>query len=151
MHQLVPTWCSDVNGLLLPSETGKRGKFASGGLKGPDLRAPAESTSLLLHVGSHCAQVVGIPSYGRHQSPCSHRGAGKLHYFRPAFRIRERMEHCSDSVTDQKMPCSEEFLWKPLVSCVGTSSSVSCLSRFAASRKTLSCFWKISLLHPSRR
>lgn len=51
MHQLVATWCSDVNGLLLPSEKGKRGKFASGGLKGPDLRAPAALCGLPPRVG----------------------------------------------------------------------------------------------------
>ena len=78
MRLLVPPWCSDVSGLLLPSEKGKRGKFASGGLKGPDLRAPAESASLLLYAGSHRTQVVGIPSYGRQGSPCSHREAEKL-------------------------------------------------------------------------
>lgn len=61
MCQLVPVCCSALNGLLVPSETGKRGKIASGGLKGPDLRAPAESAPVLLPVGSHRTR--GIPSH----------------------------------------------------------------------------------------
>lgn len=55
MRQLVPACCRAVNGLLLSSETGKKGKIGSGGLKGPDLRAPAERAPVLLPVGSHHA------------------------------------------------------------------------------------------------